>query len=677
FPYADDLGSERLAFAVDQARRAVRAVGLSGRGARASLPTKASTSYAWFTAPGFLPRPAQVVLDALPLPSAECGSLVVLEAETGAGKTEAAFAHYLRLLQRGLVDGLYFALPTRTAATQIQRRLTMAAERAFPDESTRPPVVLAVPGYVKVDDVMADVSAPPAAALLPRFEVLWPDDERERMRYRGWAAENPKRALAGGIVVGTIDQVLLSALIVRHAHLRAASALRQLLVVDEVHASDTYMNRILRTVIEHQLDAGGHVLLMSATLGASALGTLLTSSRSPAVPPLAAARTRPYPLVSALDGLHWREHPVSVEGYRKAVSATCRPWLDEAETIAREALAFAARGACVLVIRNTVAGCLQVQGALEALADEQDRRELLFACAGQAAPHHSRFAREDRRSLDDAVEAAFGGDVERPRRPVVAIATQTVQQSLDLDADVLVTDLCPMDVLFQRIGRLHRHGARSRPPGFESPSVIVVTPEQRSLVRYLDPEARPRMSHGIGLVYPDLRVLEATWRELEARAVLRTPEDCRELVELTTHDERLGAIAAELGPAFQRHELETRGEMAAHGSLASLNCARWDIDFYQTAAADLGRDVATRLGERDRLLRLESPIDSPFGNRVTALQVPGWMARGWGDEVFGEVGHDEAGRLVLRVASQTFVYSASGLAEIDETSMAGQLEDGA
>jgi CRISPR-associated endonuclease/helicase Cas3 len=135
---------------------------------------------------------------------------------------------------------MYFALPTRTAATQMHQRVYEAITRAFPSESTRPPVVLAVPGYIAVDDGVAH--------RLPGFEVLWNDNEAERFRFRGWAAENPKRYLAGPIVVGTIDQVLLSTLMVSHAHMRATALLRQFLVVDEVHASDSYMIALLRSV---------------------------------------------------------------------------------------------------------------------------------------------------------------------------------------------------------------------------------------------------------------------------------------------------------------------------------------------------------------------------------------------------------------------------------------------
>jgi hypothetical protein len=126
---------------------------------------------------GYLPRAAQTAL--VTLPRDERGSITILESETGSGKTEAVLARFVSLFEAGIVDGLYFALPTRSAATQMHRRVREAAQRAF---ATPPAVVLAVPGYLRVDDA--------EGTRLPPFEVLWPD--QERFRYRAWAAENPK-----------------------------------------------------------------------------------------------------------------------------------------------------------------------------------------------------------------------------------------------------------------------------------------------------------------------------------------------------------------------------------------------------------------------------------------------------------------------------------------------------
>jgi len=448
FPYEDD-GSDRMPFARQRARKAIVRLGLAPRRFRTDLgpdrpgfETIAPTDYS--------PRPIQQECDKLR--DYEDGSLTILESDTGSGKTEAALTRFMQLFHAGLVDGMYFALPTRTAATQLHARVRDAITRAFPNPDCRPGVVLAVPGYLRVDETTGE--------RLPPFDVLWNDDERDRWRYRGWAAERPKRYLAGTIAVGTIDQVLLSTLQVNHAHLRAAALLRHLLIVDEVHASDRYMGRLLEEVIAHHLKAGGHAFLMSATLGTVAQSRLLNATPAPP-PPLEEARQMPYPLITCTDARRKQTqyiHP-NPSSYTKRVALQTEQIANDASKVARLALRAATSGARVLIIRNTVRDCIVTQLALEHLAGTNST--VLFSTNGVVAPHHSRFAGPDRKSLDQAIDDLFGKDSQR--NGVVAVATQTVQQSLDLDADLLLSDLCPVDVLLQRIGRLHRH-PKNRPP---------------------------------------------------------------------------------------------------------------------------------------------------------------------------------------------------------------------
>jgi CRISPR-associated endonuclease/helicase Cas3 len=609
FPFRREGDPEdRMAFAGPRAANALRAIGFDTLPARGSLGGTAPDFQTIFRFP---PREAQRRI--VELPVAERGGLVVLEAETGSGKTEAALAHFLALLAAGRVDGMYFALPTRTAATQIHGRVVRAIADAFPVD-LRPPVVLAVPGYLAVDDR--------EGRRLPGFEVLWNDDPGARFRHRGWAAERPKRYLAGAVVVGTIDQVLLSALRVDHAHLRGTSLLRHLLVVDEVHASDAYMNRILEEVLARHLEAGGHALLMSATLGAAAASRLLRPGRRASPPTLHEACEVPYPVVRNVPA----DAPESVvpahgSGNHRRVSPRLLPLAGAPEEIARRALEASRAGARVLVLRNTVRDCLATQEALERLA-EGDLR--LFRCAGAIAPHHARFSRDDRKALDAAIEASFG---KRAEGPCVAVTTQTVQQSLDLDADLLLTDLCPMDVLLQRVGRLHRHG-RARPPGFEIPVVEVLVPD-RSLADFLRKDGIALGPHGFGTVYADLRILEATRRLLSSRTVLRVPEDCRELVERTTHPEALAELVEALGEPWNAHQERTVGALFSQRRLADLNLLDWNAPFgeppFPSAALD-GR-VQTRLGLGDRIARFDPAPMGPFGHPVAELTIPAFFAR--------------------------------------------------
>ncbi len=586
----------------------------------------------------------------LDLPLHVSGSLTVLESDTGSGKTEAALARFVRLHQAGLVDGMYFAVPTRSAAMQLHRRITRAAARIFPEEQ-RPSVVQAVPGYIKADD--------DEATRLPGFEVRWDED----IQHRGWAAEHPKRYLAGPVVVGTVDQVLLSALQVKHAHLRAAALLRHFLVVDEVHASDVYMTALMDLVLDQHLAAGGHVLLMSATLGSGPRARLTTNGRQTPPSPEEAEK-EDYPLLTHVDATRAdpkKRHAPS-SGKNKRVETELRGIAGDPLAVAQLAAERARAGARVLVIRNLVADCRATQHVLEDVAG--DETNLLFSIDGTPAPHHSRFAPGDRRRLDANIEATFGKDT--PQRGIVAVCTQTVQQSLDIDADILITDLCPMDVLLQRIGRLHRHG-RERPDGFETARCIVLTPAERDLSGAIVGDGRGiKGKHGLGTVYDDLRAVEATWQVLEDEELgtWHIPTHNRLLVERATHPQRLSAIVEASGEAWEAHQQHVVGQTFADRQHSAYVGIRRHKPFGdEPFADDLGK-VKTRLGEDTYRVELPEPMMGPFGKTVAVLTLSTWQIRG---EVPEDMKAEKVewmdGGLLFSFAGKRFRYNRSGLHE--------------
>lgn len=576
---------------------------------------------------GFPPKAAQRAF------AEAIGPLAILESETGSGKTEAALWRFISRFAAGAVDGLYFALPTRTAAVQLHARVARLVARLWPIDP--PPVVLAVPGYLDDDGAGA---LPPA--LDPRDEIE--GDGRGRPI---WAAEHPKRYFVATISVGTIDQALLSVLRVKHAHLRASALMRHMLVIDEVHASDAFMGRVVETLLRDHLAAGGEAALLSATLGAVARQRLAAAPwvRNLAdldPPSLAEATAAPYPAVTAADGETPILSPCRHDGYAKSVVVEVAAIIDDTRKIAARALEAARRGAKVLVVRNTVAGAVALQEALEDLAGP-DAPEL-FRVGGVATLHHGRFAREDRRRLDTAVEAALGKA--RADGGRVVIGTQTLEQSLDIDADLLLTDLCPMDVLLQRIGRLHRHprepdgSPRRRASGFETARVIVLTPSD-GLAPYL-PNALPRgrARHGLGPVmrdaipggvYVDLRVLEATRRLCETRPRWDIPAMNRDLVESAVHDEALARMIAEMpaeeGERWRRHGGDIDGKALADRTLAKIGALDRSRPFMHHDNRIVAEEIIrTRLGDAGALIDLPEGTRGPFGTEVRRLVIPAW-----------------------------------------------------
>lgn len=613
---------------------------------------------------GFVPRAAQrTFVEAV-------GPLAILESETGSGKTEAALWRFVERFAAGAVDGLYFALPTRTAAVQLHRRVEALVARLWPDDP--PPVVLAVPGYL---DDTGPGSLPGAADLLDTAE----GDARIAPT---WAGEHPKRYFAAAISVGTIDQALLAVLRVKHAHLRASALMRHMLVIDEVHASDAYMSRVVATLIADHLATGGEAALLSATLGSVARQRLTAAPwcRNAAdleLPTLDEAIAAPYPAVTATTGRAVRVLPCRLDGRSKTVEVSLSPAIDERAAIARLALDAARAGAKVLVVRNTVAGAVAVQQAIEVIAGAGASE--LFRVEGLATLHHGRFAREDRRRLDGAVEAALGKA--RPPGGLVLCGTQTLEQSLDIDADLLVTDLCPMDVLLQRIGRLHRHareptgGPRLRAGGFETARAIVLTPDD-GLTPYL-PGALPkgRARHGLGPVvrdgipggvYADLRILEATRRLCEGRPTWDIPAMNRELVERATHEEALDRMIDEMpgieGERWRSHGLGITGKALADatlGRIQTLDRSRPFMDGENRIVPD--EIVRTRLGDAGPMVDLPPGTIGPFGTEIGRLVIPAW----WhvGGETEGLRVEESAGRLEISIGKSKFDYSRFGLAQ--------------
>jgi CRISPR-associated endonuclease/helicase Cas3 len=334
------------------------------------------------------------------------------------------------------------------------------------------------------------------------------------------------------------------------------------------------------------------------------------------------------------------------------------------QAVARQAVAHARRGARVLVIRNLVDDCIATQRAIEDLADGRDG---LFGVEGTPAPHHSRFAPDDRQRLDDAIENTFGPD--SPNRGVVAVATQTVEQSLDLDADLMITDLCPMDVLLQRIGRLHRH-TRDRPDGYETARCVILTPEERDLTLAITSEGQGYQGeNGLGTVYGDLRSLEATWRVLEddPLAPWHIPEDNRLLVERATHPDVLRTVVQDGDEIWRRHEQWVLGSRQADRQATGYVTIDRTEPFAAEPFPDELDTAKTRLGQDDYTVQLPEPTPGPFGSAIEELSVSEWQLDAPPEtEEATDVSRGD-GEFSFRFSGHSFQYDRLGLSPKSKT----------
>ena len=543
--------------------------------------------------------------------------LLILESETGSGKTEAALIRYISLWREGLVDGLYFAVPTRAAAKQLHYRINSVLRRLFPPE-TWSEVVLAIPGYLKSGTVRGYPEED--------YKTFWEDRPDEEIRAARWSAECARKFLSATNAVGTVDQALLGTLKVKWAHFRSASLARSLLVVDEVHASDTYMIELLRQLVHDHLHLGGYVMLMSATLGTSAKFSFCNKSLRSRYPCIHKSKLAPYPALTLVKNWKSKVHIFDPMNTSKVVDIRLKPWIKKPEIIAELALSKARNGGKVLVIRNTVS---TAQAVFEAISTGAGSEFLLYV-NGKHTLHHSRFAVEDRNRLDDAVEEFLGKN--RKDKGCIVIGTQTLEQSLDIDADYLISDLCPADVLLQRVGRLHRHPETIRTPSMLQPTCIVLEPDDDISVG-LDGQL---LAHGLGTrksgsqgIYRNLLSLELTRNLIAENPEWKIPEMNRMLVEQATHPEVIEQRATTLGGDWIENELKNFGVSSAKRQQAKYHLLDRTQEKFDDCLEfpDIDELVRTRLGEDGPRLKLETAVTGPFGSDVQTFNFPAHMLK--------------------------------------------------
>ncbi len=508
------------------------------------------------------PNPLQrAVLDLAPALAGPC--LVVIEAPMGEGKTEAALALVDRLLDAHGRRGCYVALPTRATSNQLFTRVQAFLAHRH----------VGGPVNLQLLHGEAVLAAELGALMREPGEVLQPqkvydevhdkelDADRAADRAAVVAAEwftYRKRGLLAPFGVGTVDQALLAVLRTRHVFVRLFGLGQKVVVIDEVHAYDTYMTELLDRLLEWLAALGSSVVLLSATLPAARRRALAAAyARGLAL------SEAPNPPEAAYPRLTWLS--AGGAGARTvAASPTTRKrvtiqWVDGTLPAERgapfplgEALQKAlAQGGCAAVICNTVARAQAVYRALQPYFPDR---------ADDGAPEldllHARFPAAERADRERRAQVRFGppgGTVRRPdggeepvRRPwrAVLVSTQIIEQSLDLDFDLLVSDPAPADLVLQRAGRLHRH-RRERPAGLRDAALWLVTPVVADGV--------PTFDGGTAAVY-DEHVLLRSWLALKDRAAVLVPDDVEALVE-ETYGER--PCPEGLGPALRARWQET------------------------------------------------------------------------------------------------------------------------
>jgi len=506
------------------------------------------------------PTPLQQYVATLPL--GEGPHLFIIEDATGSGKTEAALTLAHRLMASGEGEGVYIALPTMATANAMYGRIEGMADRLF------------------CDDTYSTILAHSASHLYGLMKTYLEGEAASETPGTTWLADNRKKSLLAQVGVGTIDQALLAILPVRHQSLRLLGLARNILIVDEVHACDCYMHELLRRLLEFHRAFGGSAILLSATLPAIQRRKLAGSFTCKDPGEEVISEADDYPLLTHISPAGNKKKVFSMEQERRVtITLTASP-----EEAVAAIVRAAKEGQCACWIRNTVDDAVMAWEHLLTLLPPDSVH--LF---------HARFALGDRLRIEREVLDLFGKkSTTETRAGQILIATQVVEQSLDLDFDFMVSDLAPIDRIIQRAGRLHRHERGNRGVAH----LLILSPEAIS-----DPDEnwyRTFFPRGAA-VYEDHARLWLTARILSRERKITIPGDAHPFIEAVFGKESDAAIPS----GFLNLAAEVRGGEYADASFASENALRLKSGYVETGGMwkDDSR-TPTRLGEPSVTLRL-------------------------------------------------------------------------
>lgn len=448
--------------------------------------------------PDVPPRPVQSAVERL---TSDLGGpvLVLVEAPTGEGKSKAALQAASAMVRQLGQAGFYVGMPTQATSNQMLAEVEdMLASVGDPT-----PVHLVHSG---ARDFLAERSTTPS-------DVGRDESGEQDVVARTWFTR--KKNLLSALGSGTVDQVMKGAIRSGHVFVRLVALSNKVVVIDEVHAYDTYMSTLLDRLLMWLGSLGTPVVLLSATLPSGRRQELVAAWQAGLlgcavkdIPRLPASEV--YPRVTVADAGSPEVHAAEVSEVNKA--RTIHLETVAAEDVVGWLLGHAAAGRCVAVVHNLVKRAIATHDDLakRIAALPENERPLMIAINGPMA------ARE-RREAEEMLRVCFGKNGTRPA--AIVVGTQVLEQSLDLDFDVMLSDVAPIDAVIQRAGRVHRHDrGESRGPQVLGITGVVDTP------------TGPRFPPYLRNVYAPI-VLMRTWAVLKDRDKIESPDEVPGLVD--------------------------------------------------------------------------------------------------------------------------------------------------
>ncbi|NLN84152.1 MAG: CRISPR-associated helicase Cas3' [Firmicutes bacterium] len=398
----------------------------------------------------FYPRPLQKAAFDIANQIIEPG-IMIIEAPMGVGKTEAALAVAEQFAQTAMSTGVFFALPTQATSNSMYKRIESWINNF--DDSQKHSIRLFHSKAQFNDEYLA---------LYEGSTNLNVDEPIEEGAYIHQWFEGNKKSLLADFVVGTIDQLLMAGLKQKHVMLRHLGLANKVVIIDECHAYDAYMNEYLYRVLNYLGLYKVPVIVLSATLPDDKRLDLMKAYLNEEAPDiLTTSSTHNYPLISWSDLGEYHSSPISKSSELDEEVDVKIERLSENEFYDKLSDDLNKSNGCIGIIRNTVK---KAQEMAEKLIEIQNSEVVLV---------HSRYLPEQRAALEKMITEKLGkGNGGARPNNLIVVGTQVLEQSLDIDFDILYTDLCPIDLLIQRIGRMHRH-KRQRPQLYEKANCFV------------------------------------------------------------------------------------------------------------------------------------------------------------------------------------------------------------
>lgn len=378
--------------------------------------------------------------------------IYILEAPMGIGKTEAALAATEILASRFGYGGMFFGLPTQATANGIFDRIHSWASGTDDIHSLR-----LAHGMTDMNDEYCEMFHGRASDIS--------DDDNDNIMVHTWF-EGRKQALLSEFVVATVDQFLMASLKQKHVMLRHLGLAGKTVIIDECHAYSSYMYVYLGNSLRWMAAYNVPVIILSATLPPDKRAELIrwyTGSKN-----CFDNSSTAYPILTWSDGAEVNQKAIPVDIPDKSITVIRREENDSNDIVnlLEDKLS---DGGCAAVIVNSVAYSQELADTIA--ANMPDYRVICF---------HSRFISTDRASIERELTELVGKKSTCEKRDkLIVVGTQVIEQSLDIDFDYMITELCPMDLLLQRSGRLHRHN-RTRPDKLSEPELCVLIPEDFS-----------------------------------------------------------------------------------------------------------------------------------------------------------------------------------------------------